>query len=470
MGTDLREARRWLKEQLPPGAGVLCAVSGGRDSMVLLHLLHSCGYQVTAAHLHHGLRGREADRDQIFVRDYCQQHDIPFRTDQVDVGKYAAQNGQSVEEAARNLRYHFLVTTAFTLGLDCIATGHQLEDQAETILLNLTRGTGADGLRGIARRKGIFIRPLLLTSRDEIAQYAQDHAIPYVEDGSNQNLTYSRNRIRHRVLPELRQINPSLCEHLSHTAHILAEESHLLDRLVVGMLPAEETADGFSADFETFRTAELALRRRMARLLVGRMPEGKKDLSAVHYDAIAAMKPGDCLILPREMYAAEEGGRLLVGYLPRPLPPVCLRPGGEVVWGRWTFTCRLSHEAPPPDRDTLVLSAQRVKQPLLVGPWRSGDRMAAGRGERTIKRILSDAGVPVYRRSVEPILYSGGKIAGVFPVGPADHLIAQPGEELLIVTRRKKTDKGELSHGKDHDGSGYPEDSVHRGGDRPAHP
>lgn len=461
MGTDLREARRWLKEQLPPGAEILCAVSGGRDSMVLLHLLCDCGYKVWAAHLHHGLRGREADRDQIFVRDYCRQHDIPFRTDQVDAGKYAAQNGQSIEEAARNLRYHFLVTTAFTLGLDCIATGHQLEDQAETILLNLTRGTGADGLRGIARRKGIFLRPLLLTSREEIAQYAQDHAIPYVEDGSNQNLTYSRNRIRHRVLPELEQINPSLCEHLSHTAHILAEESHLLDRLVVGMLPAEETADGFSADFETFRTAELALRRRMARLLVGRMPGGKKDLTAVHYDAIAAMKAGDCLILPREMYVAEEGGRLLVGTMPRPLPPSPVRIGGVSAWGRWELTCRRTAETPPPSGDTLVLSAERTELPLLVGPWRSGDRMAAGRGERTIKRILSDAGVPVYRRAAEPILYSGGRIAGVFGVGAADHLTARPGEELLVITRRKKTEKGDKSHGKDYDGAGHSESPVH---------
>ena len=462
MGTDLKEARRWLKEQLPPGAGILCAVSGGRDSMALLHLLLDCGYKVTAAHLHHGLRGPEADRDQIFVRDYCQQHGVPFRTAQVDVGKYAGQNGLSVEEAARQLRYNFLVKTAFELGPDCVATGHQLEDQAETILLNLTRGTGADGLRGIARRKGIFLRPLLLTSREEIAQYIQDHAVPYVEDGSNQNLTYSRNRIRHKVMPELRQINPSLCEHLSHTAHILAEESHLLDRLVVGMLPAEETADGLSADFEAFRRAELALRRRMARLLVGRMPGGKKDITAVHYDAIAAMKPGDCLILPREMYVAEEGGRLLVGFMPRPLPPTPVRIGGMSSWGRWEFTCTRMPQAPEEtDGETLVLSAARVTLPLLVGPWRSGDRMAAGRGERTLKRILSDAGIPAYRRGAEPILYSGGKIAGVFRVGPADLLRPQPGEEVLVISRRKKTSKGDVTHGKDHDGSGYSENPVH---------
>ena len=462
MGTDLKEARRWLKEQLPPGAEILCAVSGGRDSMALLHLLLDCGYKVTAAHLHHGLRGPEADRDQIFVRDYCKERGIRFRTTQVDVGRYAAQNGLSVEEAARQVRYDFLVKTAFALGLDCVATGHQLEDQAETILLNLTRGTGADGLRGIARRKGIFLRPLLLTSREEIAQYVQDHAVPYVEDGSNQNLTYSRNRIRHKVLPELRQINPSLCEHLSHTAHILAEESHLLDRLVVGMLPAEETADGFSADFATFRAAELALRRRMARLLVGRMPGGKKDLTAVHYDAIASMKAGDCLILPREMYVAEEGGRLLVGFMPRPLPPTPVRIGGTSSWGRWEFTCRREAEAPETtDGDTLVLSARRVTLPLLVGPWRSGDRMAVGRGERTLKRILSDAGVPAYRRGAEPILYSGGRIAGVFRVGPADPLLPRPGEEVLVITRRKKIRKGEDIHGKNRNGSGYSENPVH---------
>lgn len=437
MGTDLKEARQWLHQQLPQGAGVLCAVSGGRDSMVLLHLLKSCGYAVTAAHLHHGLRGLDADRDQMFVRDYCRQEGIPFRTAQVDAGAYAALHGLSIEEAARDLRDNFLNSTAIELGLDCIATGHQLEDQAETILLNLTRGTGADGLRGIARRKGRYIRPLLLATREEIGEYAQAYGIPNVEDESNQNLIYSRNRIRHKVLPQLQEINPGFCQSISRTAHILAEESHLLDRLVVGMFPAQETEDGLAVDYEAFRQAEPALRRRVARMLVSRLPVGRKDFSAVHFDAMANMKRGDCLILPRGVFAAVEGQQLLVGLMQIPHHPVPLE--GEAEWTGWLFTA--SEGTAVPDEDTMVLAMEKLTLPLTVGTWHSGDRMADGNGERTMKRLFADKGVPVYRRSSVPVLYSAGKPVGAFGVAVSAAYTPAPGERTYVVTRRKKKKK-----------------------------
>ena len=436
MGTDLKEARRWLEEQLPPGAGVLCAVSGGRDSMVLLHLLKHCGYAVTAAHLHHGLRGQEADRDQMFVRDYCRQEGIPFRTAQVDAGAYAALHGLSIEEAARDLRDTFLRSTAMELGLDCIATGHQLEDQAETILLNLTRGTGADGLRGIARRKGRYIRPLLLSTREEIGEYAQAYGIPHVEDGSNQNLIYSRNRIRHKVLPQLQEINPGFCQSLSRTAHILAEESHLLDRLVVGMFPARETEEGLAVDYGAFREAEPALRRRVARMLVSRLPVGRKDFSAVHFDAMANMKRGDCLILPRGVFAAVEGRQLLVGLMQMPHHPVPLE--GEAEWNGWLFSAAEGSGAVQPDENTLVLALDKLTLPLVVGTWHSGDRMADGNGERTMKRLFADHGIPVYRRSGVPVLYSAGRPVGAFEVAVSAAHTPAPGERTYVVTRRKK--------------------------------
>ena len=432
MGTELREARQWLEGQLPGGEAVLCAVSGGRDSMVLLHLLKSCGYAVTAAHLHHGLRGAEADRDQVFVRNYCRREGIPFVTRRVDAGGYAAARGLTIEEAARALRYQFLSEEADRLGLTHIATGHQLEDQAETILLNLTRGTGADGMRGIARQRERYIRPLLLTSREEVEAYAQAHAVPHVEDGSNANLIYSRNRIRHKVLPQLLEINPGFCEAINRTAHILSQESRLLDRLVAERFPPRRRGDDLAVDYAAFSAAEPALRRRVARMLAGQLPVGRQDFSAVHFDAVARLGRGGCLILPKGVFAAEEDGWLLMGLMPAARPPVLLQEGTE--WNGWVFS--LSEDAPP-GPDAVALAPERLVFPLLVGSWRSGDRMADGRGERTMKRLFADSGVPVHRRNSVPVLYSGGRPVAAFGVAVSSAHAPQPGQRRLTVTRRR---------------------------------
>ena len=437
METELREARQWLRQLLPEGTGVLCAVSGGMDSMVLLHLLKSCGYAVSAAHLHHGLRGAEADRDQIFVRDYCRREGIPFVTERVDAAGYAAGRGLTIEEAARVLRYRFLAQAAFQLGLSYIATGHQLEDQAETILFNLTRGTGADGLRGIARQRDQYIRPLLLTGREEIESYAQAHAVPHVEDGSNANLIYSRNRIRHKVLPQLLEINPGFCAAINRTAHILAQESHLLDRMVAERFPIREREGALAVDYGAFCAAEPALRRRVARMLAGQMPVGRKDFSAVHFEAVANMGRGGCLVLPGGVFAAEEDGWLVMGLMPRPHPPALLRQSGETEWNGWLFTLAADEETET-GGDLVALAPDGLAGPLLVGSWRSGDRMADGKGERTMKRLFADSGVPVHRRNSVPVIYSGGKPVAAFGVAVSSAHAPRPGQRRLVIARRRK--------------------------------
>lgn len=426
-----------MESQLPKGAGVLCAVSGGRDSMVLLHLLKACGYAVSAAHLHHGLRGEEADRDQQFVKAYCKQENIPFYTARVNIGELARERGQSIEEAGREERRMFLQTTSLSLGGIMIATGHQLEDQAETILLNLTRGTGADGLRGIARRKGHYLRPLLTVSREEIAAYAEANHIPFVEDGTNCDVTYSRNRMRHLVLPQLEEINPSVCDTISRTAQIIAEESHLLDRLVVGMFPAEETRDGLTVDYQAFHEAEPALRRRVARMLIGRISVGRKDFSAVHFEAIANMKRGDCLILPKNAFAAVEANRLLVGVMALPSLPATLEEGEAALWNDWEFTATLENITEG-DEDTVVLDPHGLRFPLTIGPFKSSDRISVKNGERTMKRLFLDAGIPVYYRTRVPVVYHQQKAVAAFGVATSDTHRPQKGQKNLVIRRKRK--------------------------------
>ena len=186
------------------GGSILCAVSGGRDSMCLLHYLHEASRQhhftVAAAHLNHLMRDT-ALRDVDFVRSFCTERGIPFFTEAAPVYEMAEQWNIGVEEAGRRLRYDFLYRTAQAIGAEKIATAHHMGDQAETVVLHLLRGTGPEGLGGIPPVRGRLIRPLLQTSRREIEQYLDENGIGHVEDETNEDMAYARNRLRRIILP-----------------------------------------------------------------------------------------------------------------------------------------------------------------------------------------------------------------------------------------------------------------------------
>ncbi len=244
---ELPAAAEFLGRRFPHGGRVLCAVSGGLDSMCLLHfMLEQPGFRVTAAHFNHRLRGAEADRDESFVRDYCAQRHIPFVSGSGDVRALAEREGLSTEEAARRLRYAFLKETAAERGCDAILTAHHADDNAETMLLNLLRGTGSAGLAGIPPVRGNICRPFLRVTRLELAEYAQNHHIPHVEDETNDDPdAAARNALRGSVLPVLRQLNPRFAENMARTASILREESDALESMARGLLDqVKELPDG----------------------------------------------------------------------------------------------------------------------------------------------------------------------------------------------------------------------------------
>lgn len=187
----------------------LLAVSGGVDSMVLSHLMHRSGFPFAIAHCNFHLRPGDCDRDEQFVRQWAQQHGVSCYVAQFDTAVYAAKEHLSIEEAARNLRYAFFEDLCAQYHFAYIATAHHLNDAEETFFINLLRGTGLGGLRGIPQVNGRVIRPLLSFTRQQIAQYAEQNNIDYVEDVTNAELLYLRNKVRHQLLPLLRSFNPA---------------------------------------------------------------------------------------------------------------------------------------------------------------------------------------------------------------------------------------------------------------------
>jgi len=197
---------------VPRGGRVLLAVSGGIDSMVMLHLFRQTDIPFLVAHCNFRLRGRESDGDERFVKDYCKTWKIPFASRKFQTERHAKRNKVSVQMAARALRYAFFSELADREGCVRTATAHNLDDVAETMLLNLVRGTGTAGLHGIAPRNGTLIRPLLFATRDRIRSFARKDKLPWREDSSNASEKYVRNKLRKKVMPVLAEINPSVLD------------------------------------------------------------------------------------------------------------------------------------------------------------------------------------------------------------------------------------------------------------------
>lgn len=250
MDALMLEIKRYIEanQLIRPGDGVVVGLSGGPDSVFLLYALHTLqprmGFTLWAVHVHHGIRGAEADRDEAFSEKLCAKLEIPFQAVHVAAPAYAAQHGLSLEEAARILRYEALEAARQQLGQTraaWIAVAHHLDDQAETVLHNLVRGAGLRGLAGMENRRNHVIRPLLSIKREDILKWLKQYDIPYVTDSTNADPHYTRNRIRSTVLPELREINPEASAHIAHSAALLREADAYFHALALQYVDAHAT-------------------------------------------------------------------------------------------------------------------------------------------------------------------------------------------------------------------------------------
>lgn len=403
-----------LGDVLRPGDTVTCALSGGADSVAMTHAVVSLkdqlGIRVQACHFHHHLRGEEANGDAEFCRDFCKALNIPLLTEHGDVSARMAVTGESLEEAARHLRYGFFAGLSGT-----VLTAHTADDNAETVLMNLIRGTGLKGLCGIPKQRDNLLRPMLSVSREEVLAYLDAHGLSHREDSTNQADDCLRNRVRHHVMPLLKAENATVLQGISRMTETLRNDENYL----------QELADRVVCSVSKLRLAPQPLRRRAIRSLLS--PVSK--LTAAHIEAAEGLifsdNPSGCLNFPQGLTLRRsyddlcwENQSAPGGFLPAELP--C---PGEVSIPELGMTLRCETSAPGS---------------ITVRPRKTGDRIRLPGGTKSVKKLMIDKKIPLVQREMIPILEYGKEILFVWGVAAAED------SGKFAVSQREY--RGDLTH------------------------
>lgn len=417
---------------LPRDGRILCAVSGGPDSMYLLERLRELGYRVAAAHFEHGLRGEESLNDASFVRSWCEEHDIPFFAGSGDTAAWAGEQRLGVEEAARMLRYDFLEHAADEWKADVIATAHTADDNAETVLMHLTRGTGLRGLGGIPPVRGRIVRPMLDTTRDEVLRYLAERRIPFQEDATNAEDDCMRNRIRHHVVPALRRENPAFTGAVCRMAGLLREDEEYLTELAERFLEDNCAEDG---TLPAYRLSELPapVARRVIRLAAGPVPREQTDR------ILALARCGGTADVSGMRVAVSSGRIAFDAAEGQTLPERLLRPGEDILLPEAGLGVRCEKISSYPGDvnksfNTFLFSCENIDGMVTVGTRRPGDRYRPlGRGcTKTLKMLFLENRVPRWRRSTVPVLRDKTGIVGVYGMPPAERTAAGPEDKDIL--------------------------------------
>ncbi|MEA4895175.1 MAG: tRNA lysidine(34) synthetase TilS [Oscillospiraceae bacterium] len=429
-------------DMLPKSGIVLCAVSGGKDSMCLLEMLRELapgyGFELRCAHFDHRLRGGESDRDRDFVEAYCRALGIVCYTGSADVSAYAAENGLGTEEAARELRYSFLEKTAGEIGAERIATAHTADDNAETLIMNLVRGSGLRGLCGIPPVRGKIIRPLLQTTGKEVLAYLEKTGVPHVEDSTNEKDDYSRNRLRHRVIPELKSLNEGFDENLIRCAELIREDEEYLSSLARDFIGGHYS--GHSLPVDEFLALPKPVSARVLRLIV---PCG---LTEKHVQALRGLASGEekhayadipGLRVTRDydrlFFAAAEKGTIGKREL-KPGTVTEIHEAGLEIACEFIKNCKEIHNS----FNIFFFKSDSICGNIFVKSRSEGEkfRLSGRNCTKTLKKLFSEAKLNGEGKTLVPVIYDEAGVIAVFGFGVAERCAPDEGDSVVKLTFR----------------------------------
>ncbi|MFZ4858022.1 MAG: tRNA lysidine(34) synthetase TilS [Desulfuromonadaceae bacterium] len=425
-----------LQRLFRPGDTLVVALSGGADSTALLDILsrlHGYHLRLIAAHLNHCLRGAESDADQEFCRTLAGQYAIPFEIRRIDIKKMAEDHRMNLEDAGRRARIEFFDDIRIKYGAAAVALAHHADDQSETVLMRLFRGSGMTGLSGMAPRNARgYVRPLLEISRVEIETYLRSHGLEWREDASNSDTNYLRNRIRHKLLPLLEEYNPAIRTALAATATIIGGDEALLAEVTEQEFCRSCRVEEGRVLFSCVHLGSInpALSRRVLRRALKQLTGTLEGIQKGHIESIlevaaskrphshvalpqgvAVLREYDTLIMTRTIYSSSVAvaeDELLIDGPGRYQLPL----GGNITVVLTTMT------EIPKENSTILLDCAVVPFPWYVRTFRPGDRMIpfGMRGRKKVKDIFIDKKIPRSERRQIPILLSNNNLLWVIGV------------------------------------------------------
>lgn len=445
------------EQMLPPGTSVAVGLSGGADSVALLHLLLSLREElslceITAVHIDHGLRGEESVRDRQFVTELCERWQVPLTAHICDIAAYAAEQHIGVEEAGRAVRYEQFEAEAARIG-GCVATAHTASDNAETLLLHLCRGSGLHGLSGIPPKRGCVVRPLIDCTRREIEAYCEENGLTYVTDSTNADTAYARNRIRRLVMPQLCAINPRAEDALARLiARARAWDARISAQAETALADAMLATDVYSRRVLSELDEEV-LAAALRQLLC---EHGRQRGSEQHIrDAIDLVRHGGRLSVPGGRLLQAAGERLYLLRQEKVAPfDVAVTPDGEWSVGGtvWRLSCvpREDYEQKLNICKNLFANAcdyGKIDGCLRLRQRKAGDAFRpAGRGcEKTLKKLLNEAALPASLRDAVPILCDERGIVAVGGFGCDERVRIMADTETVLLLERL----GDVKNGDD---------------------
>ncbi|MCC9138076.1 tRNA lysidine(34) synthetase TilS [Pontibacter silvestris] len=400
-----------------PDTKILAAVSGGIDSVVLCEVLHQLKYNFAIAHCNFGLRAEDAEADQLFVKKLAKQYDVPFFTENFNTRTFAEQEKLSIQMAARTLRYHWFEQVRRQEGYDYIATAHHSNDTSETILLNLTKGTGIAGLHGIPPKNGHIIRPMLSVSKDDIYDFVTSNRLAWREDSSNETTKYQRNKIRHNVIPVLKEINPNLEETIQQTAERVSQAESIVAAYIsqLGQQAVREKDSTIYVDLQPLHKAtglpvvlyELLRPYNFSYAVVLELTEALGGLSGKQFDS-----PTHTLVKDREQLVVTSKNLNSFG-------SILINEGQAEAEAdnlhftlRWIDADKYKLNTKP---SVAALDADQLKFPLKLRAWQEGDWFVplGMNGKKKLSDFLIDKKIPTNLKQQTMVLVSDQSIAWI---------------------------------------------------------